>query len=168
MDEKTKIAASPRECPKCKYLNELKVKFCQSCGEALIKLPKIPATKPKDATSIIGSNSKSKPINKETSLVGSYKKPKPYKLIMLDHSKKIEEEYLLEEGKTIGREEVDIILNDASVSRKHCEITIDGEKIRIEDLKSKNGVFVRIRETSELQPGDEIRIGNKLFRVEEV
>ena len=50
----------------------------------------------------------------------------------------------LEEGVTIvGRSpDADIVINDTRVSRTHSKITVDGEKVSIEDLGSTNGTFV--------------------------
>lgn len=62
----------------------------------------------------------------------------------------------------IGRvSDVDLLLLDEKVSRKHAKVSTHGGKVMIEDLASKNGTFVngqRIR-TAELKEGDEILIG---------
>jgi pSer/pThr/pTyr-binding forkhead associated (FHA) protein len=72
----------------------------------------------------------------------------------------------------IGRvSDVDLLLLDERVSRKHAKVSTHGGKMMIEDLASKNGTFVngqRIR-TAELKEGDEILIGMskiKLLSVE--
>jgi len=67
---------------------------------------------------------------------------------------------------TIGKkkEEVDVVLEDISVSRMHARILKEGEKVYLEDLNSTNGTFkngLRMEpyERRELEVGDEIRIG---------
>lgn len=69
----------------------------------------------------------------------------------------------LKEGNYIvGRDpEVDIFLNDITVSRRHAEINITSFKAMIRDLGSLNGTYVngaRI-DDSEISSGDEIQIG---------
>ena len=68
----------------------------------------------------------------------------------------------------IGRvSDVDLLLLDEKVSRKHAKIFTHDGKIVIEDLASKNGTFVngaRIR-TTELNEGDEIVIGASKIRL---
>lgn len=65
---------------------------------------------------------------------------------------------------TIGREPgCTVCINDASVSRGHARITIEGERATIEDLKSKNGTAVMgeaIKGPTELTDGDEVEFGH--------
>jgi pSer/pThr/pTyr-binding forkhead associated (FHA) protein len=68
----------------------------------------------------------------------------------------------------IGRvSDVDLLLLDERVSRKHARISTRAGRIVIEDLNSKNGVFVNGRRVSrqELHKGDEIVIGASTMRV---
>jgi hypothetical protein len=68
----------------------------------------------------------------------------------------------------IGRvSDVDLLLLDEKVSRKHAKVFTHGGKVAIEDLASKNGTFVngeRIR-TKELKEGDEIVIGTSRIKL---
>ncbi len=68
----------------------------------------------------------------------------------------------------IGRvSDVDVLLLDEKVSRKHAKISTHGGKIMIEDLASRNGTFVngaRIRNT-ELKEGDQIIIGSSTIKL---
>ena len=71
----------------------------------------------------------------------------------------------------IGRDPaVAVCLDSPKVSRHHARITVSGESAILEDLSSKNGVFVRgerITDPTPLRSGDEIRIGSLtlVFRV---
>ena len=62
----------------------------------------------------------------------------------------------------IGRaKDVDLHLNDASVSRKHARMTMVGSEARLEDLGSHNGTFVngeKLTGTRRLSSGDVINI----------
>lgn len=65
---------------------------------------------------------------------------------------------------TIGREPGSTVcVNDASVSRGHARITIEGDQATIEDLKSKNGTTVMgepIKGPTVLTDGDEVEFGH--------
>lgn len=66
------------------------------------------------------------------------------------------------------KEEVDLALKDASVSRIHARITNEKDIIYLEDLNSTNGTFrngLRLQpyEKQRLDEGDEIRFGNVIL-----
>jgi diguanylate cyclase (GGDEF)-like protein len=72
-------------------------------------------------------------------------------------------------GKTfvLGREaECDICINDSSVSRRHAIFQPEGEGYLLGDLKSTNGTSVnKVRIVQcRLHDGDDVRIGNCIFR----
>ncbi|KPK58543.1 MAG: hypothetical protein AMK73_09195 [Planctomycetes bacterium SM23_32] len=73
--------------------------------------------------------------------------------------------FLLYEGErlTVGRDPdvCDITLMDPAVSRKHCSLSKEGGRVRVEDLGSSNGTFVNDNrvETAELRRGDKLRFG---------
>ncbi|MCZ8154634.1 MAG: FHA domain-containing protein [Leptospira sp.] len=92
---------------------------------------------------------------------------KTYRLQSIDGEGNCREEISFSNELAMGRAQGDYILDDPSVSRIHCLITTTDESIRIEDLNSKNGVFVRITEPYTLKSGDQFRIGKKIFRVVE-
>ena len=55
----------------------------------------------------------------------------------------------------------DIFLDDVTVSRDHCRLTVDEQGILLEDLGSTNGTYVngdRV-DRAALKPGDEVIIG---------
>jgi len=69
----------------------------------------------------------------------------------------------------VGRDSSsDVHLKDASVSRRHAEITLRGEAWIITDQNSGNGIHIDGRRTQEgaLLPGQQLQIGNLKFRVE--
>ena len=68
----------------------------------------------------------------------------------------------------IGRSsELDIVLVEDMVSRKHAKITLAGGKITIEDLGSTNGTFVNGEKvkTSRLKEGDRILVGTSILKL---
>ena len=77
---------------------------------------------------------------------------------------------LFKDRLTIGRtEDNDIQLNAPYISRRHAVVTTDGDKTRVVDWGSRNGVFVNSRRVTEhfLKNGDIVTIGNAHFRYDE-
>ncbi len=72
------------------------------------------------------------------------------------------------EGGVIGRsEDADVALEgDFYVEDQHARIGRDAGGIYLEDLGSTNGSFVRAGERFNLKAGDEVKIGQSIFRVE--
>lgn len=76
--------------------------------------------------------------------------------------------FLLDEDSTIaGRHpEVDIFLDDVTVSRKHAEFRRSGTRFTVRDLGSLNGTFCdgrRISDETELSDGSEVQVGKFKF-----
>ena len=70
---------------------------------------------------------------------------------------------------TIGRSsESQLQVNDVHVSRKHAELTHDGQVWYLRDLGSRGGTFVNDTKIEQvaLKPGDRIKIGDTDIRVE--
>ena len=71
--------------------------------------------------------------------------------------------YPLAEGATqVGRDlRSSILLDDITVSRRHCRLMVDGNKVTVEDEGSTNGTYVNgVRmEVSPLHPGDRLMVG---------
>jgi len=53
----------------------------------------------------------------------------------------------------------------SSVSRQHCEVTVEGDSVKLRDLGSSNGTYhnsIRVQE-AELSAGDEVVVGPVVF-----
>lgn len=76
--------------------------------------------------------------------------------------------YLSEDETIIGRESGDIVFTtDPFMSRRHAAVSRDlGGGFSLQDLGSSNGTYLAIRGEVELKPGDHVRIGQHLFRLE--
>lgn len=76
-----------------------------------------------------------------------------------------EQEFLLFGNSTISigrKDENDIVLLDNDVSRAHAKLSIDGQRMTVEDLGSSNGTRInglRIQKTAELHHQDILGIG---------
>jgi signal transduction histidine kinase len=84
------------------------------------------------------------------------------------HGPDLGKRFLLPENQPqlIGRSSESLPITDRAVSRRHAELTPDGERWFIRDIDSANGTFVngaRIDGRVELSPGDQIRVGSTLF-----
>lgn len=76
-----------------------------------------------------------------------------------------DQEIALGEGENmIGRDPAAAVhIDDVSVSRYHARILINGTAVRIEDLGSKNGTYVReslVAGAAPLRDGDDLRLGS--------
>src|SRR3954467_2824752 len=61
-----------------------------------------------------------------------------------------------------------LVLDDGLVSRKHAQIIVTDEQVRVEDFGSANGVFVnskRVNGSEQLKAGDQLQIGKQQFSV---
>jgi pSer/pThr/pTyr-binding forkhead associated (FHA) protein len=66
-----------------------------------------------------------------------------------------------------GRTQGEVLLpDDPTVSPRHARFTIAGGVLRVEDLGSVNGTFVRLKGPRRLSVGDELRVGRQLLRLE--
>jgi len=69
----------------------------------------------------------------------------------------------------IGRgEECELQIPLLNVSRRHCELRLDGDVIRVKDLASSNGTYLNNQRISEgeLTAGDRLAIGPIVFTVQ--
>ncbi len=66
-----------------------------------------------------------------------------------------------------GRTEGDVRLaDDPTISPRHARFLQAGGVLRVEDLGSVNGTFLRVREARRLTLGEEFRVGRQLLRLE--
>jgi pSer/pThr/pTyr-binding forkhead associated (FHA) protein len=78
--------------------------------------------------------------------------------------------YLREPQIVIGREEGDLVFPmDPFLSRQHARISANlsggSMQVRLEDLGSANGTFLRLRGRAQLLPGDTFRVGDQVLRL---
>ena len=74
------------------------------------------------------------------------------------------------EPQLIGRSSESLPITDPTVSRRHAELTPDGDKWFLRDLDSSNGTFLngrRLVDRVALRPSDEVGCGSTLFIVVE-
>jgi len=93
--------------------------------------------------------------------------PMTARLEHIDLNGNVIEEYSLEKPETtVGRKTGDIVFkNDPFMSGLHARIVAQPGRFMLQDLKSKNGIYRRIRDEAELKDSDEFFVGEQLFRV---
>lgn len=70
---------------------------------------------------------------------------------------------------TCGRNQGEILFpEDSTISPRHCRFAAREDGVLVEDLGSVNGTFLRLRQPRPLSPGDELRVGRQLLRLEPV
>ena len=73
-----------------------------------------------------------------------------------------------DKGLITGRTEaVSLDKADLSLSRRHAQFRVEGGKLGIFDLGSKNGTYVKLMAPTPLVNGDEFRVASKRFRFEQ-
>lgn len=90
-------------------------------------------------------------------------------LLYADTFRELPAVYLLKaERHVLGRDAslADLMLRAPAVSRVHAELVREGQKYVVRDLGSRNGVIVNGRKVKsvELEPLDELRIGDAIFK----
>jgi pSer/pThr/pTyr-binding forkhead associated (FHA) protein len=141
-------------CPSCSTPLQAGFRFCANCGKPARSAPPAPpqgaaapgpppAAAPRAATGRI-----------RLTLVRSDGGPGPV--------------FSIDAEETIcGRTEGEIRLrDDPTVSPRHARFTLADGILRVDDLGSVNGTFLRLKEPRRLGLGDEIRIGRQLLRLE--
>jgi serine phosphatase RsbU (regulator of sigma subunit) len=73
-------------------------------------------------------------------------------------------------GMVIGRTPpANLVIPVADISRRHCQIDIDGDRATITDLSSTNGTFIggqRLEQTTRLRNGSRLSLGSFALRYE--
>ena len=75
--------------------------------------------------------------------------------------------YEVGRGATLGRGDVEIVLEDAFASSRHARLERQAGVMVIEDLGSTNGTYLNeelLRGPQPLHAGDRVRIGDSVFR----
>jgi pSer/pThr/pTyr-binding forkhead associated (FHA) protein len=69
----------------------------------------------------------------------------------------------------VGRHrDCDLHLDSTRVSRRHCCLALDGDRVIVRDLGSTNGTWLNGQRVGEglLRPGDELSVAHLRFRLE--
>ncbi len=141
------LAAAPRSCPSCDNAVPAGFRFCGACGT---RVDEEPVAAPRQTAELVREAATASHRGTLT-------------LIRPDGSEG--GVHALEEEEThIGRNHGTLFENDGYLSPTHAEIIINPGGAVVRDLDSLNGVFVKMVDEEELEPGQIIRIGQELLR----
>ena len=92
------------------------------------------------------------------------------KLVVIAGSSKLQVVRLRSEETIVGRQRgCDVRVPSADVSRRHCRLSYRDGVLVLEDLASANGTFLngdRVTGQAAVRPGDKVRLGPVVFRIE--
>lgn len=146
-------------CPACGAELKPGFRFCGVCGKPVGSPPTprapVPETRPFPAP-------------------GAARPPAPaavparFRLTAVRHDGAPGPSFALDRPEVLcGRTEGEIRLaDDATVSPRHARFVQANGVLRVHDLESVNGTFVRLRDPRRLAVGEEIRVGRQLLRLE--
>ena len=134
-------------CPECGFQSPESASFCARCGAHLVR-------------DTAGETTLSLGPDEVEAAVESIDGPA---LVVRSGGGRAGESFgAIGDRTLIGRSpECDVFLDDVTVSRRHAELTREGDVFTIRDLGSLNGTFVNKRriESSALEDDDEVQIG---------
>jgi hypothetical protein len=146
-------AADASPCPKCGRPVAANYAFCGACGYRMkpVATAQAPAAAPVQRTAIMA--------------------PQPAKTTPRGHLTLIRPDgteggvHPLHDGENlIGRGQGALFDADPYLSPRHAEFVLTDEGLVVRDLRSLNGVFVKIAQEERLESGDIFRIGQELLR----
>lgn len=107
-----------------------------------------------------------RPDDQGTRALGGPRPRTNARLLVLTDSDEVADQRVVRETLTIGRSGCDLsIPEDDLLEDRHAQIQWDGSGYIIIDLASRDGIYVAIREETELQDSDVIQIGMQRLRV---
>lgn len=156
------------KCGRCGNVNGADVLFCQYCGTRLVadRLPDV-------AAGVIGSVS-----NRATDQMAGGPNPMAaavrvaqqsvgFKLVVVHRDGTDGITYnLLGDQIDIGRTEGDLLFEDPHLAPRHARVSASLSGRVLTPLESRNGVYVRLRGSVDLQDGDHILVGKQVLRFE--
>jgi pSer/pThr/pTyr-binding forkhead associated (FHA) protein len=152
------VTAGGATCPTCGKPVQVGFAFCGSCGTRLAKAPS-------------GAGA---PLGVQRTMYGSGMAPTPApvvaprgRLVLIRPDGTEGGTHPLHDGDTlIGRGQGTLFEADAYLSPRHAEFTAGPNGLTVRDLRSLNGVFLKIGDEESLESGDIFRLGQELLRFE--
>ncbi len=166
------------KCGRCGNVNGAEVLFCQYCGTRLAP-ERLPAAGPAAAIAAVPAAAAPAPSNRATDrLVDGGVNPMiaaarvaqqnvGFKLIVVHRDGTDGITYnLLGDQIDIGRTEGDLLFEDPHLAPRHARVSASLTGRVLTPLETRNGVYVRLRGSIDLQDGDYILVGKQVLRFE--
>jgi FHA domain/Double zinc ribbon len=154
-------------CTACGARLQVGFKFCGQCGTPVGGPAPALAKAPAGSTPARGAvaPASSPPRTVLTAVAAPHPAPR---LVTVRHDGLPGSVYPLEhEEATCGRTEGEIrLVDDPTVSPRHARFSRHQGVLRVEDLGSLNGTYLRLKGPHRLSVGEEIRLGRQLLRLE--
>lgn len=134
-------------CKECQSPVPSGQKFCGACGAAV----------PQEIQDL------------QTEYFGAMQTPGKARLILIRGDQGVDGlSYLLQGTEHVaGRQDAQILFpEDAWLSPRHANFVYRDGQLVVSDEGSKNGVYVRVKESAQLQPGDTFLCGQEVFRID--
>jgi pSer/pThr/pTyr-binding forkhead associated (FHA) protein len=140
-------------CNRCGHHNPEGSIFCSSCGAVLERSGSDPAT-----TTITLS-----PVELDEELTVAVGEVLGRGVLVVQRGPNAGSRFALDRAvTTVGRHpDSDIFLDDVTVSRRHAEVIVEGDRVVVRDVGSLNGTYLnreRIEE-ADMHNGDVVQIG---------
>ncbi len=178
-------AAAIRKCPSCHTENPPQFKFCGSCGTKLEAEAPTPPAPPAPVAPHMPPPAVQPPVapaapvaevaTARTMFMDAGQRPDfsakvaQVRLVLLREDGSEGGVLVIEGGpERIGRAHGPPFDSDAYLDPNHAELTATREGLRIDDLGSLNGVYLKLDGRSELQDQDMFRVGQELLLYEDL
>ncbi|HSM93811.1 MAG TPA: FHA domain-containing protein [Anaeromyxobacteraceae bacterium] len=170
------VAAAKPACEGCGRPLEPGFRFCGHCGRPVDAAPVAPQP-PTPGTATAIPAAKAPPPPDAVHAPGAPHAPPPgeartpasgLRLVAVRPDGVAGQVHPLDRAELVcGRTDGQIrVPEDGTVSPRHARFTFEGGWLRVEDVGSVNGTFIRIHEPHRVAIGDELRIGRQLLRLE--
>jgi len=166
------------KCGRCGNVNGADVLFCQYCGTRLAA-DRLPAGGPMAAIVAVPAAAAPAPSNRATDrLVEGGPNPMAaaarvaqqnvgFKLIIVHRDGTDGITYnLIGDQIDIGRTEGDLLFEDPHLAPRHARVSASLTGRVLTPLETRNGVYVRLRGSIDLQDGDYVLVGKQVLRFE--
>lgn len=149
-------------CSSCGQHNPAGFRFCGACGASLGTAPPTPGPA---AVKTVMADVHERPTAPPGSLGASHRA----RLVLLREDGSEGGQLGLEGGpEVLGRDYGPPFDNDAYLDPRHAALTVSADGLRIDDLESLNGVFVKLDGRVELRDQDQFRVGQELILYEDL
>ena len=169
------------KCGRCGNANGDEVVFCQFCGTRLTAEPlsEVPVGRPapvapaapfasnRSTDRMVDPAPVANPISPIAAAIRVGQQQVGFRLVVVHRDGTDGISYnLLGDQIDIGRTEGDLLFEDPHLAPRHARISASLSGRVLTPLEARNGVYVRLRGSVDLQDGDQILIGKQVLRFE--
>ncbi len=157
------------KCGRCGNVNGADVLFCQYCGTRLAaeRLPAEALAGPAASASNRATDQMASGPHPMSAALRVAQQGAGFKLVVVHRDGTDGITYnLLGDQIDIGRTEGDLLFEDPHLAPRHARVSASLTGRVLTPLESRNGVYVRLRGSVDLQDGDHVLVGKQVLRFE--